>query len=171
MEKMIELLSAAGGSQIASAFLALTEAEEALAEAKRRGADVTGWWMATCPPNAVISSRRELYRSFVREIVGRMERGEDIAKGTRAEVLLALSEGTMRAPLKRDHAVAMAKIFAEVFGEQAEGGMFEPGELASIADEESYPGAAEEIIEEVARRMTGKVYRGAKRVDGKWVTM
>lgn len=127
-------------------------AEEEIAAAQSRHPEkadsLRGAFMSLVPP---VSMRGpvcpDVYRAHVRELLERVAAGRPTGPITDAEVLLALSWGSLRAPLERDHAALMGKLFAQVMGDEST----DVGGCAT----ESYPGAANELLARLRRK---KIY-------------
>lgn len=97
--KKTDLVAALGsqvGSTVTLAFAAMSIAEEVLAEFQPEPRDA----FAVLWPTPVLLGRPPLYRAHARELVRRCRDGEDTRPGTAAEVLGALVETSLRAPLQ-----------------------------------------------------------------------
>lgn len=77
-----------------------------------------------------------IYRTHVREIIERVIAGEDLRRGTWAEVLATLSEASLEAPLNQTGLAAMVQAFGKVYSDSR---------LATPVME-PYPGAAAELV-------------------------
>jgi hypothetical protein len=87
----------------------------------------------------------DLYRDHCRELLARVAAGDhDLALGTRAEVIVVLSQTSLVAPPARDYAVLYSRLFEQVF----------PGR-APLIDGETHPGACDEIEGSYRRRCRG----------------
>lgn len=104
-------------------------------------------------PSAEFQSRPfELYAAHARELVDRVADGKALDLATDAEVLLALSAQSLKAPLNRDGHLVMETLFARIL----------PGRVDTASPPESYPGHLEELLGEMRRRL---VVRGRRRVQ------
>lgn len=57
-----------------------------------------------------------VFRLHVKELLGRLENGTRFDLGTKAEVMVALSDLSLKAPLDRDAQALFEEIFVEAFG-------------------------------------------------------
>jgi hypothetical protein len=90
--------------------------------------------------------RDELYRAHSMELLQRVVDGKGLEEGTRAEVLIALSGGSVRGPLVPQYAALFEKLFLEIFGPDAL-----PGSEPLL--HEPWQGASEELLNELRRRI------------------
>ena len=111
-------------------------AEEEIA---RGGADAFAF---LCPPPGFTSLDERVYRAHARELVERVKRGERLEDGTKAEVMVLLSQQTLLAPPTQQYAALYEKLFAEIFGTSVEG---EPAR-------EPWPKASEELLADLRRK-------------------
>ena len=91
--------------------------------------------------------RDELYRAHVQELLQRVVEHKPLEEGTRAEALVAISDTSLRAPLVYEYAAIAEKLFLEIFGPDALGGPEQP------MFHEPWPGALEELLNELRRRI------------------
>ena len=89
-----------------------------------------------------------VYRHHCRELIGRSRRGESLRPGTEAEVLLMLSETSLRSPLNRQGIALYEVLFLAVFGSLPDNAKPTP---------EPWPGATKELL--TIARMKLKVDR------------
>lgn len=118
-----DLLPPAGGRIIAETFRRMTIAEEEIRSAKARhpekAARLDKAFRHLCPPALLGGLDDQLYRAHCREILDREAKGEKLRRGTAAEVIAALSQGSQLAPLGRVEALLYAQLFEEIFPEEA----------------------------------------------------
>lgn len=150
-----------GFGTIAQTFGRMEIAEEEIAAARkcypaRVRSRVDGSFGVLCPSPVLRDRGDELYRAHVREMIDRCVRGEDCRRGTDAEVLAVVLASSLKAPLARDAQAVAEKLFARLFPGKAD--EFFAGDLATP----TYPGADEELVEQV-RRM---VYDDDRRTPG-----
>jgi hypothetical protein len=125
-------------------FVEVAEEELARASLSSRRARVRFKGLfAALYPGEMVGYADDVFRHHCRELIGRARRGEDLSPGTDAEVLIALSSASLRAPPDADHAHAMSVVFARVFPDSA----LEP------AGSESWPGRLGEILGELRSRV------------------
>lgn len=141
---------AAPGSEVMqrarSAFSQMRAAEEELRRAfPERGSEPDGLFGALCPrPEFRLWSRAPgVYRAHARELCVRAERRLDMAPGTDAECLLALSDMSLKAPLNATGTALYESLFKRVTGRAVEG---EPAR-------EPWPGAADELLHDMRRKL------------------
>lgn len=72
------------------------------------------------PSDLLQNKTLELYRAHAHEIIARVAAGEDLRPGTEAEVLAALCESSLAAPLNSIAALLYARLFRSVFPELKE---------------------------------------------------
>lgn len=94
-------------------------------------------------PGELANFSADVYRSHAREVLGRVARGEDVAPGTDAECLVALSLASLKAPLASGHLAAMERVFASVY----------PDKQGENIGREAYAGETEEILSELRKRI------------------
>lgn len=124
---------------IAHAFALMSIAETELAQSKLPSKG-TNLFMVLCPPALLVdpSINVEVYRNHVRELLGRIWQKHDLRTPTNAELLISLSNTSLRAPLARPHDKLMARAFKAVFGKLPPGvetdvSKLEPYELEVLA--------------------------------------
>lgn len=88
----------------------------------------------------------QVYRAHVRELLDRVIHKQDVRPGTLAEVMIALSEASLHAPLIENAGFLYARIFRSIFGEDAVPGL--------SAFRESHQGAANQIERDLRRKLT-----------------
>lgn len=98
------------------------------------------------------SVRDELFQSHVDELLQRVIDKEDLMEGTRAEVLIALSDGSLRGPMVRQYGALTERLFLEIFGPEAL-------PTSTVEIHEPWPGASKELLCEVRRRIRIKTRR------------
>ena len=91
-----------------------------IAEEELRGRDRPGLFMLLTP-GVLVKLHPELYRGHVRELLARVEAGQDTRPGTKAEVLAYLSMASLKAPLNSTGEALMASLWSELFPGQLEG--------------------------------------------------
>lgn len=141
--KLIEALRKVGGpaSEAARTFELLAIAERELRGVpKSIGNAVFG---ALAPPPGMSRLSDEVYRAHARELVERAQRGASLEIGTDAELLMALSEASLRAPPDAGHAAAFERLFERVMGRRVDG---EP-------TRESWPGEIDQILSALRARV------------------
>jgi hypothetical protein len=106
-------------------------------------------WRLLLPPEPMRDMHPNVYRAHVRELLRRLDRGEDTRPGTRPECLCALVEASLAAPLRGGYAAAFEVLFREVFPDRA---------VPGTAAREAYPGEVAEILTALRRR-TGQPAR------------
>lgn len=75
--------------------------------------------LQACVPTQVAKAMPEkLCRAFFRELIGRVDRGEDLQPGTKAEVLFLLTQVSLKGPLNPLGQHLYEHIFAELFPEE-----------------------------------------------------
>ncbi len=133
--------------RIGRAFDLMRVAEEEIAAAKlsapRKRKTLHALFKAMYP-GELLAYPDAVYRSHCRELIGRAKRGEDLAPGTDAEVLVMMSKASLAAPLASEFAHAMSTVFRRVFPDA-------PEDLAAGA--EAWSGRTEEIIAEARRKL------------------
>lgn len=161
-QKVAELLGEAAGGAVAAigrTFDLMAIAEEEIAAAKKRfpgkAAELHASFMLLCPNELARYGSDRLYRAHARELLERVARGQDTTLGTDVECLAALSQASLKAPLSRDPAEAMARVFARVF----------PGQdpYLETSEGESYAGAVDEVLEELRRKIARRDRAAASR--------
>ena len=101
-------------------------------------------------PSRIISGLHdELYRAYCRELLERVVDGTPLDIATKAEVLVALSTTSLRAPLIRNAMALYESLFVEIFG-----GL--PG--GEKPTEPDWPGAEQEVFVDITRKL-GRIRR------------
>ena len=118
-----DLLPPVGGRIIADTFRRMTIAEEEIRAAKARhpekAAKLDKAFRYLCPPALLNGLDDQLYRAHCKEILDREAKGEKLRRGTAAEVVAALSQGSQVAPLGRIETLLYTQLFEEIFPEDA----------------------------------------------------
>jgi hypothetical protein len=143
-------------------LMAVAEREIARARRKhrtRRTSELLNGSFLMLQPGELSRYSDELYAAHCRELLERVVKGDDPRPGTRAEMLAALSEASLKAPLERNAHTAMEHLFAQCFpGNALSAGGHSPGE--------QWPGAVAELLRGMARRLA-KDDRGPARRSAK----
>lgn len=103
-----------------------------------------------CPMLNFANRRPELYRRHCREIIQRVRynaRDTEIDLGTMAEVLIALSEMSMIAPLGGDAPFLYARLFKKFLPEE---------EMNFSIMREAYPGSSDELFFRMSAKLAVK---------------
>lgn len=123
---LTDILGPGLGSSITGLFARMELAEEEIDEAKRRdpanAERIHGAFRYLRPTDPLERAGDDLYRDHCREIIGRVaaSAGErELAPGTRAEVLVTLSDLSLAAPLERTAFLLYGRLFTEAFPERA----------------------------------------------------
>lgn len=120
---LADLLPPSTGRIIANTFRRMTIAEEEIRAAKARhpekAAKLDKAFRYLCPPALLNGLDDQLYRAHCKEILDREAKGEKLRRGTAAEVIAALSQGSQVAPLGRIETLLYTQLFAEIFPEDA----------------------------------------------------
>jgi len=93
--------------------------EEELAACAIDAPSLSDVFQVVAPTRHMLELVPEVYASHARELVRRMMRGEDVALGTKAEVMLACSIASLRAPLVSLDAGLYEELFIEIMGAAA----------------------------------------------------
>lgn len=158
VNKIAEGISNSGQPGLATALLELFEftdiAEEVIKEMQEKYPDKhKEIWNSFrhLLPSATLRGvpRPLLYRKHCEEIISRIVNGGNPNPGTRAEMLAALHQTSLQAPLNNDHAYVYQHLFKIVF----------PNKYVKLGLEvvdfyESYPGRANEIMSAMQRKLT-----------------
>lgn len=134
------------GARLSEVFDRVRIAEEELA-----GADLSPEARSTAfgvlVPTAPLRGKApELYRAHVRELLGRLARGEDTAPGTLAECLSACLYTAGDAPLRQEGQALTEWLFAEVFPDRAK-------EIGCGEARERWQGQVQEDLAALRRRL------------------
>jgi hypothetical protein len=110
-----------------------------------------------CPPEGIGRCADEVYRAHVRELLGRVRRGEDTRPGTKAEALVALSHMSLKAPPGQQAAALQERLFVEIFGVERIGGS--PHQLIT----EPWLRACDEMLVQLRRKLAveGRMVKAA----------
>lgn len=138
-------------SLVADVFRRIEEAER-LIRARFPVGEPVGLFKLLVPPAEFQGRPFELYAALARELVDRVADDKALDLATEAEVLLALSAQSLKAPLNRDGHLVMETLFARIF----------PGRVDAAPPPQSYPGHLEELLREMRRRL---VVRERRRVE------
>ena len=142
----------------AATFQLVVIAEEEIAAAISRTPDyedaLNGSFLRLQPSHIFRGLHEKLYRAYCRELLERVIDGTPLDIATKAEVLVALSRTSLRAPLNRNALVLYEKLFAEVFGDEY---------LNYVMDgyppaQSDYPGSEQEIFVDITRKL-GRIRR------------
>lgn len=148
-DKMLSMLESMGGGVLVDAFRRMDVAEEEIVAAKRRcrrkAAKLHNAFQFLCAPHLHRYSL-DVYRAHVRELLGRVMRGEALEPGTDAEMLAVFSETSLKAPLESGHAHAMSVVFHRVFPEA------DP--TKTFAGRQSWPTETEEILRDLRKKLS-----------------
>jgi hypothetical protein len=96
------------------------------------------------PTEPLMDKSPELFKAHCRELVFRRISGENIKPATDAEIISAISDLSLRAPLKRDCVYVMQKLFKKLFPDRLK-------ELPEI--QESYKGSHFKIEMDLRRNL------------------
>lgn len=133
-----ELMEVAGRE--VTAALATRRARKSVAVYRR----IDDAWMALGDGlEAFHGKAPEVFRHHCRELLERAAAGEPLQPGTEAEVLLALSALSLKAPPSSQYAALFERLFVAVMGRRVEG---EP-------TREPWPGAADELLRDMRRKL------------------
>lgn len=145
------VMTGAAAGRVRRTFELMEVAERVIKDQARRWRGRGAWERAQASftllePSRFVAVAEAVYEDHCREIVTRAARGEDTRPGTRAEVMLALSEASLRAPLDSTGAALFERVFREVLPDGAR--VLDGGD----APREGYPGALGERMAEARRR-------------------
>lgn len=96
------------------------------------------------PPEALRDKDPALYRHHVEELLNRAMSGESMHHATKAEILSAISQTSLRTPIQQDYAALMERLFADIFGNTPDGAPF---------SQESWEGATDEILNALRKQL------------------
>lgn len=137
----------AGKGHIGRIFDFIDIAEEELAAAgvprKRKGA------LSELFPGPFLYLDEELYRSHAREIAQRMTRNEDLEPGTLAEVMLAMMQASIAAPLTRSGQAVYEYVFSQLMPDESH-------KIGLVPSPGIHPRQIEEDIAAARRSLAGK---------------
>ena len=143
---------------IADAFRLILIAEEeitaAILKSPMSAEALNGAFRCLQPSHIFRGLHEKLYRAYCRELLERVIDGTSLDIATKAEVLVALSRTSLRAPLNRNALVLYEKLFAEVFGDEY---------LNYVMDgyppaQSDYPGSEQEVFVDITRKL-GRIRR------------
>jgi hypothetical protein len=98
-----------------------------------------------CPPEILRDKHEKLYEHYCNELLERIAADGDTTFGTKAEALCVLLEASLKSPLQRDHTALIDTLYEEIFGKLPKD---------TKAEHESYPGAMDEILSQLAFKMS-----------------
>ena len=99
---------------------------------------------ALTPTEPLMDKSPELYEAHRKELIVRRISGENIKSATDAEIIAAISDLSLRAPLIRDCVYVMQKLFKKLF----------PGKLPDLLEiHESYEGSHLAVEMELRRKL------------------
>jgi hypothetical protein len=101
-------------------------------------------FLSLAPPPLLINKDPRLYHHHVRELLHRVMNGDNLEWGSMSEILCALSDASLKAPLSSSYASVMEFIFAEVFGSTPDGESVRP---------ETYIGERHELINSMRKQL------------------
>lgn len=137
------------GSHLSDAFAQMEIAERVIGKFCRshpdRATDISSTfvqlrWMAGGDVND------RVFEAHVEELLDRVIANEPLDTGTKAEAMMALSAGSLRAPFGPQAATLYGELFTEIMGQD---------ELSEPYDfREPWPGASAELLEFLRRRLT-----------------
>lgn len=140
LTKLRDLLGGGTESVVSQTFEKMEVAEQVLAAhglALRKGA-----FLVLTPPACTRNKAMRVYRSHAEELCRRMVAGEDLTKGTHAEMLCSIMDHATKAPLTMSYMAAATILFGGVMGVL-------PADFAPLGRNEEHN--AREIIAELAR--------------------
>lgn len=115
------------------------------------------------PPPGFATLHCDVYRSHVRELCARYVGGERLDLATDAELLVSLSEASLRAPLRRGPDGLFHQLFLRVMGPEA----YESACEGAEPPVPQWPGELEEVAAEARRRLhTGRPQKAEKGARG-----
>lgn len=127
-----------GGGRIARMFDFMLICEEEIKEAGLTG-EKSSETFRLAQPSEFLDMAPWVYRAHVRELC-RTQR-----LGTRAQVLLALHQASLKAPLRQDHTAAFIQVFRDCGG---------PEEVELVP--EAWEGRNEEILQGIAQKIRNR---------------
>ena len=148
-ELLAQIFPPAMSNVIKSAFERMEVAERLIAAAKKKHPGRAGVlhqaFGILCPPEILQDKHEKLYEHYCNELLERLANDKDTTIGTKAEALCVLLEASLRSPLQRDHTALIDMLYEEIFSEMPKD---------TRAERESYPGAMEEILGQLVRKMS-----------------
>jgi hypothetical protein len=131
---------------VTAVFTAMSIAEEEIGAIPRlQQGDL---FLHLVPTAALRGKSPEVYRAHARELVERRRAGEDLRPGTDAEIMAALSDMSLKAPLTRNAQALYEQLFTAVYGEDVARRV-----LGGAADKGSWAGAVSELRHEMRRKL------------------
>jgi len=163
---MHEAMKEAVGPRIVQTFRYMGIADDTIKEAsrtwypRRRGAPPperrpSGAWLATYPTPPLVGKCDTLYRSHVVEMIERYMNWQDPRSATRAEVLVALLNTALKAPLVQGGQYLTERLFIDIFG-QLPSGEREP------VEHEPHAGFFDEELEAARKKLAHPERRWSK---------
>lgn len=141
------------GNVMAGAFQQMRIAEEEIASAKKlsppRAGEIHDAFILLCPSPILEDFGEDLYRIHAREILERIIRGEDPEWATDAEVMAALYQTSMKAPLNQNAVALYFRLFTRWWPSFLPEGMTELD-----LPREEWAGAMNELEWEIRRGLT-----------------
>ena len=139
---------------LAMTFHLILIAEEEIAAAILKAPDsaeaLNGSFLRLQPSRIISGLSDELYRAYCRELLVRVVDGEPLDMATKAEMLVALSTTSLRAPLTRNALALYEILFIEIFGAL-------PASKNPLTSPD-YPGAEQEVLVDITRKL-GRIRR------------
>lgn len=132
------------GSAVSRLFELMAVAEEEAARAGRPDA-----FAILCPTPVLRGKSVEVYRAHVRELLGRLQRGDDLEPGTDAECLCAALYAGGDAPLRQEGQAVAEWLCARVFPVQA-------AEIGCGRMPERWEGQVLEDVAQLRRRLAAR---------------
>jgi hypothetical protein len=144
---LLALMGPVGGS-IGRIFDLMEVAEEEL----KRAGQPKGMFMALLPPESMRDLIPDVYRSHCRELLARHKAGKSLEDPTRAELLCAVADVSLKAPLNATGAAAYMRLAKEVLRDER-GRSLIPPDLLEDLPREPYKGAVDELLSGLHRRL------------------
>lgn len=148
-DMLAQLFPAPVANSIKSAFEKMEKAEWLITSAKKKhpgkAEALHEAFGILCPPAILRDKHEKLYEHYVNELLQRIIKGDDTTVGTKAEALCVLLEASLKSPLQRDHTALIDALYQEIFGKMPKG---------TKAEHESYPGAGQEILDALVRKLS-----------------
>ena len=124
--------------------IAEEEIRRAIEGAPESATALNGCFLQLQPPTQLKGRPEALYRAYCRELLERVVDGTALELPTKPEVLLALSQLSLKAPLNRNALALYESLFAEIFGSLPDG---------AIAVEPDWTGADQELFVDISRQL------------------
>lgn len=144
---MLALLQTGDARSIADIFGAMDVAERAIAAARIPRAKQGNLFSLLLPPAPMRGLAPAVYASHVAELCVRWKRRADMRLATGTEMMIALSEASLRAPLEPNALAAYEVLFGRVMGRKAARKV-----RARVDPQGSWPGAVEELLAQLAKQ-------------------